>query len=548
MTSIIDCQAQTKELSTEFDWEIYIQCNQGIKNLSDRDSAYNHWLEIGQSKNFIATEEQFYKSYGFDRQVLPLDFDWKEYLEINEDVERKLGLKKWLAFKHFFRCGLQEQRVYSFQAFGEICLKKNNYLKALKAFKSAIEKEKHSHNLNLLLNAERIESYIALLEILFDKNLRMEAIDFYKYLLQSYDNDPCLCEQIEAKIGSNNVAILLTGFEDPAIASQVKSIDFYAAYRDDLKETEEDNTDSELEIVQAAAVSPAYRADIVVCVYNALEDVTHCLNSIIKNTTVAYQLIIIDDCSQTETSEFLKQWAIDYSHVTLIRHSTNLGYTKTANRGLRTAQSDYITLLNSDTIVTPRWLEKLIDCAESDKNIGVVGPLSNCASWQSVPDLFNDDRDWALNPIPEPYSIDEFSDLVESLSEGSFPKVAFVNGFCYMLTRKALNAVGFLDEKAFPHGYGEENDLSLRILKAGFKLVIDDRTYIYHAKSKSFGHQTRQQLAARGSIAVKRKHADLDLESLTQSIRYCQTLQQLRLRIKERLNQYEQLPILTFTS
>lgn len=281
------------------------------------------------------------------------------------------------------------------------------------------------------------------------------------------------------------------------------------------------------------------KVDIIVCVYNALEDVKICLNSIIRETT-QFRLIIIDDCSESDTENFLKDFVRRFPEHLLVRNSTNLGYTKSANNGLLLSTSPYAVLLNSDVIVTPNWLEKMIECFESDPEIGVAGPLSNCASWQSVPELFGDKGDWKVNLLPENYNLVQFSELVEKLSYRGFPKVDLINGFCYMIRQDVLNEIGFLDEANFPYGYGEENDFSLRVGQAGFKLAIADHVYLYHSKSKSFGHSRRKELGRQGKEALGRKYPGLCFRTLTDKIRYSDDLIQLR----EKLNQVLAKPLI----
>jgi GT2 family glycosyltransferase len=309
----------------------------------------------------------------------------------------------------------------------------------------------------------------------------------------------------------------IPNFEDKAIESQAYLIDFYAGHHKHRKIT-------------------SYKVDIIVCVHNALEDVRNCLNAILCHTTVDYRLIVVDDGSQIETQEFVQRWVDQVKTSFLIRNSIARGYTKAANQGLKASKNEYIVLLNSDTIVTPQWLEKMVECAKSDLNIGVIGPLSNCASWQSIPEVFNEKGDWMINKIPQSYSLERYSKLIENLSDKSFPKVRFVNGFCYMITRKTLDTIGFLDEESFPHGYGEENDFSLRVAQAGFKLAIADHTYVYHAKSKSFGHQRRKELSKQGSKALREKHPDINFKVLSSAIKNCESLENLRLKILENIN------------
>lgn len=369
-------------------------------------------------------------------------------------------------------------------------------------------------------NSDDFNLYVGLAKCLAQKTKWEKSIYYYRKALELKPNDPeilSLLEKVSAKVGR----VKGVNYEDPAIASQADLVCFDW----DTISAEPPNLSSEL-----------YSVDIIVCVHNALEDVKNCLTSIINHTHVEYHVIVVDDGSETETEEFLKAWVAQTPRTTLLRNSTARGYTKAANQGLRASGGDYAILLNSDTIATPHWIEKMVECAKSDDKIGVVGPLSNCASWQSVPELFDLKGDWMINQIPEGYSVDKFSQLVEKLSIRGFPQVNFVNGFCYMMTRAVIDAVGFLDEASFPYGYGEENDFSLRVSQAGFKLAIADHAYVYHAKSKSFGHQRRKELAKQGSKALKEKHPQADLKALTEKIKNSQPLQQLRSRLQEKLN------------
>ncbi|MEO0249484.1 MAG: glycosyltransferase [candidate division WOR-3 bacterium] len=148
--------------------------------------------------------------------------------------------------------------------------------------------------------------------------------------------------------------------------------------------------------------------DIIVCVHNALSDVQRCLEAIVRHTNQPYSLILVDDGSESETRNYLSEFAHSQRAV-LLRNEEAKGYTRAANQGLRQSSSDYVVLLNSDTVVTPEWLDRLIACAESDTRIGLVGPLSNTASWQSIPEI-ESHGDWAANPLPTGMTIEESRD------------------------------------------------------------------------------------------------------------------------------------------
>lgn len=242
--------------------------------------------------------------------------------------------------------------------------------------------------------------------------------------------------------------------------------------------------------------------DIVICVHNALEDTKRCLASVVRNTPAPYHLIIVDDGSDAATAAYLQRFVREHLHATLLRNDHAVGYTKAANQGLRTAASDVVVLLNSDTIVTPRWLEYLRTCLESDARIGIVGPLSNAASYQSVPERFAPNGDWALNPVPPGWDIDDIAAAVARISTRAFPRVPFVNGFCFAVTRNVIEAIGYFDEKGFPEGYGEENDYCLRAADADFALAVADQAYVFHAKSRSYTHERRRALGKAGRATL----------------------------------------------
>ena len=255
--------------------------------------------------------------------------------------------------------------------------------------------------------------------------------------------------------------------------------------------------------------------DIIIPVHNALADVQLCVESLYDTQTYAFNLIVVDDASDEETREYLEEQSIERGFQ-LIRHEENRRFTHSVNSGLAQSEADYTILLNSDTIVTKNWIEKIIACFESDNQIGVVGPLSNAASWQSVPQRSKPEGGWMVNDIPQGYSIEQMGLLIETLSKKSYPKVPSVNGFCYAIKRAVIEEIGNFDTEYFPTGYGEEDDYSIRAREAGYEIAIADDTYIYHSKSKSYTHQIREKLTANGRLALDKKHGKERIDILIQ--------------------------------
>ncbi|MFT4538179.1 MAG: GT2 family glycosyltransferase [Planctomycetota bacterium] len=271
--------------------------------------------------------------------------------------------------------------------------------------------------------------------------------------------------------------------------------------------------------------------DIVVCVHNALDDVKLCLASVLEHCSARQSLIIVDDGSDADCRDYLQAFS-RANDALLRRHPSARGYTKAANAGLRASSAPYVVLLNSDTIVTPDWIPSMLACMRSSSSIALVGPLSNAASWQSVPELLDAKGDWSVNHDPKGTTPNEMANIVRAASKHVYPRVSFLNGFCFMIDRRLIDTIGLMDEDAFPRGYGEENDYCLRAGNAGFELAVADQTYVFHSKSKSYTHEVRRELAEKAGKILQGKHGRLRVRIETTRMRLAQPLVQIRTRVR----------------
>jgi GT2 family glycosyltransferase len=247
--------------------------------------------------------------------------------------------------------------------------------------------------------------------------------------------------------------------------------------------------------------------DIVICVHNAVEHVRRCLESLVRCTDVRHSVILVDDGSDTACHDELTRYANSSLHYTLIRNEQSRGYTRAANQGLRQSRADVVVLLNSDAIVTRQWLDRLLECGSSDPRIGIVGPLSNAAAYQSIPKLFEENDVWSQNPFPDGWDLEDVAAVVSQIAPRVFPRVAFINGFCFAIKRPVIDAIGYFDEESFPEAYGEEDDYCLRAAAAGFTLAVADHAYVYHARAQSYSYERRRAALKRaGTAALLRKH------------------------------------------
>lgn len=246
--------------------------------------------------------------------------------------------------------------------------------------------------------------------------------------------------------------------------------------------------------------------DVVICVHNALSDVKCCLESLQACPDGRLRILLVDDGSAEETAAFLRAHA-HQDHLRLIRNASARGYTFAANQGLRASSADRVVLLNSDTLVTPGWLDAMLAVMERDARIGVVGPLSNTASWQSIPHV-EEAGDWKSNAIPSRLDLLSYATALRRLMPTRHAEVGFINGFCMLLRRETINDVGLFDEDTFGQGYGEENDFCLRAHKRGWKLAVCLQAYVFHAQSKSYSTERRLKLCQGADRLLDAKHGN----------------------------------------
>ena len=272
--------------------------------------------------------------------------------------------------------------------------------------------------------------------------------------------------------------------------------------------------------------------EIIIPVFNAPKYTSRCIKSILSSkSNVEYKIIIIDDYSNEETKDILNKYQNDERFL-ILKNKENKGYTKSVNIGIKNSKSPFLVVLNSDTEVADYWLDRLLKCITLNDDIGIVGPLSNAASWQSVPEVKKSGT-FHINQIPYGYTLNSLNKILENKSLKIYPEIPIVNGFCYMLKRKVIERIGLLDEKSFPRGYGEENDFCLRALKNNFKILLCDDLYIYHAKTKSFNPIAKKELSKVGKDNLIKKIGEKLFKETVLKLQSSKELEEIRRNFKK---------------
>ncbi|MEE2741617.1 MAG: glycoside hydrolase family 99-like domain-containing protein [Pseudomonadota bacterium] len=255
--------------------------------------------------------------------------------------------------------------------------------------------------------------------------------------------------------------------------------------------------------IAAQTIGAALPCTIVIPVYNAPEEVRACITSVIKHTNLKdNQLLVIDDGSPDPAVGPVLDSFAGTPGLTIMRSPRNLGYTKTINLGIGQAAGRDVILLNSDTVVTPRWLEGLRATAYGRPNVGTVTAMGDNAGAFSFP-LHNQKCDKPDHLTHEEYALM----MVQAAVDCAAPEVPTGSGFCMYIRRAMMDACGTFDEEGFPRGYGEENDFCMRAMKAGWVNLISPWAFVFHIRTASFKGE-KDKLVKEGVDVVMKRYPD----------------------------------------
>ncbi len=242
--------------------------------------------------------------------------------------------------------------------------------------------------------------------------------------------------------------------------------------------------------------------DIIIPIYNGYEDLQRCIPSVKKHTDLGkHRLVLINDCSPDERIRPYLD-ALAGENIMVLHNEKNLGFSGNVNRGMGLSPDRDVLLLNSDTVVTAGWLDKIIACAYREDSTATVTPLSNSATLCSVPVMCRD------NPLPENLTIDEYAELIERCSLRRYPRITVAVGFCMYIKRCVIDDIGGFDAETFGRGYGEENDFCNRAEQAGYHHVMCDDTFVYHKGTASFDTAEKQALLDAHTAVLQERYPE----------------------------------------
>ena len=220
---------------------------------------------------------------------------------------------------------------------------------------------------------------------------------------------------------------------------------------------------------------------IIVPVYNQFSYTYNCLKSIAHcSGDLAYEVIVADDCS-TDLTQSLEQII---SGVRVIRNSENLRFLKNCNHAAKEAKGRYLLFLNNDTQVTKEWISSLVELAEQDTGIGLVGskliyPDGRLQEAGGI--VWQDGSAWNYGHFRNP-AAPEYNYVKET---------DYISGAAIMIRKDLWDQLGGFDERYAP-AYYEDTDLAFEVRKAGYKVVYQPASVVIHFEGVSNGTDVRK--------------------------------------------------------
>ncbi len=206
------------------------------------------------------------------------------------------------------------------------------------------------------------------------------------------------------------------------------------------------------------------KLSVVIVNYNVRYYVEQCINSVFKATEgIGMEVLVVDNHSQDGSVEYLRKHF--GKRIKLITSHHNLGFARANNIAIRQACGDYILLLNPDTFVGEQSIRQVIEFMDEHPKAGAAGVMMHNINGVCAPES----RRGMPTPLVSLFKMLGFSRryYMKHLPWDEPNPIDVISGAFCMLRRETISKVGLLDEDFFM--YGEDIDLSYRILKAGFQ-------------------------------------------------------------------------------
>jgi GT2 family glycosyltransferase len=214
-------------------------------------------------------------------------------------------------------------------------------------------------------------------------------------------------------------------------------------------------------------------ASAIIVTYNSAEQIRPCLDALQRQPQAPAEIIIYDNASSDGTPDLVRA---AYADARLIVGDTNIGFAAASNRAAARATGDYLIFLNPDTIVQPGWMMPLLDALASDASVGAVTPQILFAK-----------QPHRVNTCGNQIHLSGITyclGIGEPPMGGSPVDVSAVSGAAFAIKQALFQQMGGFEEHLFL--YYEDTDLSLRLRRAGWRILVVPEAQVWHDYRTSF--------------------------------------------------------------
>jgi GT2 family glycosyltransferase len=231
-----------------------------------------------------------------------------------------------------------------------------------------------------------------------------------------------------------------------------------------------------------ATLQPAAppEVSVIIPVLNGIDYVRQCVESLYSvETEASFEVIAVDQNSTDGSREYLRAVAQQRGDFRLIENPVNVGFPQAVNLGASAARGAYLAIVNSDVIVTPKWLDHLLHVMRDDPRLAVVGPMTNYVG--EGPQLDADARNLA------PEQAAAYAQRLAATPEVK-PIVDRLVFFCALINRRVFDLLGGM-ASVFGLGNFEDDDFCMRARLAGHRLALVSHAFVFHYGSRTFYKQ-----------------------------------------------------------
>ncbi|OWT33405.1 glycosyl transferase family 2 [Methanobrevibacter sp. 87.7] len=227
---------------------------------------------------------------------------------------------------------------------------------------------------------------------------------------------------------------------------------------------------------------------IIIVNYKTFEITKNAIDSVLKSrTNYNYDIYLVDNASNDGSFEKLKSYYSNENKINFILSDINGGFAYANNLALNKSSSDYVLLLNSDTLVKEDTLQLSMDYIKSHSDVGALGVkvlLSDNSLDKACRRSFPNPTNSFFRLFHIPVKNDDLNNYnLDNLDDNGIYEIDCLTGAFMLINFKDLDKIAYLDEDFFM--YGEDIDLCYRIKEAGYKIIYYGKTSITHFKGSS---------------------------------------------------------------